>query len=147
MQNDILWLKSYYNFSIRFSQISSCWLTQFKLALYLTRVQRCIWVYYSLDVSVIFFIFICIVKLKFLQAKCYRKQLFCGLDYCHRQGIQNRGIIGSNLLLDKKIAYFGLANFYNPHQVRPQTNRAVTLWYRPPELLLGATCYSSAVDL
>lgn len=40
-----------------------------------------------------------------------------------------------------------MANCYDPEQVRPLTNRVVTLWYRPPELLLGATYYGSAVDL
>ncbi|KAK1395604.1 putative serine/threonine-protein kinase [Heracleum sosnowskyi] len=85
------------------------------------------------------------------QIKCYMKQLFCGLDYCHRQGILHRDIKGSNLLLDNngnlKIADFGLANFYDPQKVHPLTNRVVTLWYRPPELLLGATCYGSSVDI
>ena len=27
------------------------------------------------------------------------------------------------------------------------TNNVVTMWYRPPELLLGATHYSNAVDM
>ncbi|KAK1389310.1 putative serine/threonine-protein kinase [Heracleum sosnowskyi] len=85
------------------------------------------------------------------QIKCYMKQLLCGIDYCHRRGILHRDIKGSNLLIDNdgilKIADFGLANFYYQHQVEPMTNRVVTLWYRPPELLLGATCYRTAIDL
>ncbi|XP_074337320.1 putative serine/threonine-protein kinase At1g09600 [Apium graveolens] len=60
-------------------------------------------------------------------------------------------IKGSNLLLDNngnlKIADFGLGNYYDPQQVRPLTNGVVTLWYRPPELFLGATCYDGAIDL
>jgi len=27
------------------------------------------------------------------------------------------------------------------------TNRVVTLWYRPPELLLGERCYNRAIDM
>eukprot|EP00897_Mesotaenium_endlicherianum_P005773 jgi/Mesen1/5223/ME000026S04524 len=58
---------------------------------------------------------------------------------------------GSNLLLDNngtlKIADFGLATFYRPEENVPLTSRVVTLWYRPPELLLGATNYGVAVDL
>ncbi|XP_074345547.1 putative serine/threonine-protein kinase At1g54610 [Apium graveolens] len=91
--------------------------------------------------------------LKFTEAqvKSYMKQLFCGLDYCHRQGILHRDIKGSKLLIDNsgnlKIADFGLAYFNNPQEVCPLTNRVISLWYRAPEILLGATCCSDAVDL
>ncbi|CAA0815979.1 Protein kinase superfamily protein [Striga hermonthica] len=92
-------------------------------------------------------------ELKFTepQVKCYVQQLLLGLDHCHSRGILHRDIKGSNLLIDNngilKIADFGLASFYNPHQSQPLTSRVVTLWYRPPELLLGATHYGVAVDL
>ncbi|KAM7492584.1 hypothetical protein LguiA_035505 [Lonicera macranthoides] len=85
------------------------------------------------------------------QVKCYMQQLLRGLDHCHSRGILHRDIKGSNLLIDNsgilKIADFGLASFYDPHQNQPLTSRVVTLWYRPPELLLGATYYGTAVDL
>ncbi|KAH1032685.1 hypothetical protein J1N35_044859 [Gossypium stocksii] len=85
------------------------------------------------------------------QVKCYMQQLLCGLDHCHSHGVLHRDIKGSNLLLDNngilKIADFGLASFYDPLQNQPFTSRVVTLWYRPPELLLGATYYGTAVDL
>ncbi|KAL7143334.1 hypothetical protein ABFS83_08G184800 [Erythranthe nasuta] len=85
------------------------------------------------------------------QVKCYMKQLLQGLDHCHSCGVLHRDIKGSNLLIDNngilKIADFGLASAYDPHQSQPLTSRVVTLWYRPPELLLGATYYSTAVDL
>ncbi|KAK1395605.1 putative serine/threonine-protein kinase [Heracleum sosnowskyi] len=91
------------------------------------------------------------LKFREPQVKRFMKQLFSGLDYCHRQGILHRDLKGANLLLDTngnlKIADFGLANFYDPQQGCPLTNQVVTLWYRPPELLLGATCYGAAVDL
>ncbi|GMH25544.1 hypothetical protein Nepgr_027387 [Nepenthes gracilis] len=91
------------------------------------------------------------VKFTEPQVKCYLQQLLLGLDHCHRRGILHRDIKGSNLLIDNngilKIADFGLASFYDPHQSHPLTSRVVTLWYRPPELLLGATYYGTAVDL
>ncbi|XP_066165981.1 probable serine/threonine-protein kinase At1g54610 isoform X1 [Oryza sativa Japonica Group] len=85
------------------------------------------------------------------QVKCYMQQLLSGLDHCHSHGVLHRDIKGANLLLDNngtlKIADFGLATFFNPNQKQHLTSRVVTLWYRPPELLLGATNYGAAVDL
>ncbi|KAJ8458402.1 hypothetical protein OPV22_031328 [Ensete ventricosum] len=85
------------------------------------------------------------------QVKCYMQQLLEGLAHCHSRGILHRDIKGSNLLIDNngilKIADFGLATLFNPYQKQSLTSRVVTLWYRPPELLLGATEYGVAVDL
>lgn len=85
------------------------------------------------------------------QVKCYLRQLLSGLEHCHTRGVLHRDIKGSNLLLDNtgtlKIADFGLATFFRPDQNQPLTSRVVTLWYRPPELLLGATEYGVGVDL
>ena len=72
-----------------------------------------------------------------------------GLEHCHSCGVLHRDIKGSNLLLDRdnnlKIADFGLSTFRQRKQ--PLTSRVVTLWYRPPELLLGSTDYGVTVDL
>ncbi|MBA0824980.1 hypothetical protein Goarm_021611, partial [Gossypium armourianum] len=91
------------------------------------------------------------IKFSESQIKCYMKQLLSGLDHCHSRGIMHRDIKGSNLLVNNegilKIADFGLANFYGSGKRQPLTSRVVTLWYRPPELLLGSTDYTAAVDL
>ncbi|WOL03739.1 putative serine/threonine-protein kinase [Canna indica] len=85
------------------------------------------------------------------QVKCYMKQLLLGLEHCHGRGILHRDIKCSNLLLNKegtlKIADFGLATSFDHNSVKAMTNQVVTLWYRPPELLLGATHYGVGVDL
>ncbi|CAI9113162.1 OLC1v1013713C1 [Oldenlandia corymbosa var. corymbosa] len=85
------------------------------------------------------------------QVKCYMQQLLSGLEHCHNNGVLHRDIKCSNLLIDNngnlKIADFGLASFYDPDHKQPMTSRVVTLWYRPPELLLGATYYGVGVDL
>ncbi|KQK04318.1 probable serine/threonine-protein kinase At1g54610 isoform X2 [Brachypodium distachyon] len=91
------------------------------------------------------------VKFTLPQIKCYMHQLLSGLEHCHDNNVLHRDIKGSNLLLDNngvlKIADFGLAALFDPRHKRPMTSRVVTLWYRPPELLLGATDYGVGVDL
>ncbi|KAL8162795.1 hypothetical protein V2J09_014284 [Rumex salicifolius] len=85
------------------------------------------------------------------QVKCYMHQLLSGLEHCHNRHVLHRDIKGSNLLIDNegvlKIADFGLASFFDPDHKQPMTSRVVTLWYRPPELLLGATDYGVGIDL
>eukprot|EP00741_Cyanophora_paradoxa_P019480 tig00021127_g18805.t1 len=90
------------------------------------------------------------IKFTAPQIKCYMKQLLEGLHYCHTNQVLHRDIKGSNLLIDNKgqlkLADFGLARPYND-QNKDYTNRVITLWYRPPELLLGATSYGPAIDM
>jgi len=87
------------------------------------------------------------------QIKCYMQQLLNGLHYCHKNGILHRDIKGSNLLINNKgilkLADFGLARPYTEqaNANANYTNRVITLWYRPPELLLGATLYGPAIDM
>ncbi len=61
------------------------------------------------------------------------------------------GAQGSNLLIsrdgDLKLADFGLARWYAADEARQYTNRVITLWYRPPELLLGKEIYGPEVDI
>jgi len=85
------------------------------------------------------------------QIKCYMKQLLEGLHYCHVNNVLHRDIKGSNLLMDNKghlkLADFGLARPFTDQQNSNYTNRVITLWYRPPELLLGAIQYGPAIDM
>ena len=91
-----------------------------------------------------------LVVVRCVQIKCYMRQLLEGLAHCHARGVMHRDIKCANLLVSNggelKVADFGLANLFAP-SAAPLTTRVVTLWYRPPELLLGATAYEPSVDL
>ncbi|KAG8383529.1 hypothetical protein BUALT_Bualt04G0023000 [Buddleja alternifolia] len=88
---------------------------------------------------------------EYIDFQCYMKQLLMGLHYCHANQVLHRDIKGSNLLIDNegnlKLADFGLARYFSSDVKINYTNRVITLWYRPPELLLGATKYGPAVDM
>ncbi|KAK3039019.1 hypothetical protein RJ639_027504 [Escallonia herrerae] len=85
------------------------------------------------------------------QVKCYMNQLLSGLEHCHNRHVLHRGIKGSDLLLNNcgvlKIADFGSGSFFDPNHKQPLTSRVGVVWYRSPELLLGATNYGVGVDL
>jgi CTD kinase subunit alpha len=78
-------------------------------------------------------------------------QMFQGLDFLHRRGVLHRDIKAANILISNtgelKFADFGLARFYTKSRQLDYTNRVITIWYRPPELLLGETQYGPAVDI
>lgn len=73
-----------------------------------------------------------------------------GIAFCHSRRILHRDLKPQNLLIDKegmlKLADFGLARAIGI-PVRTYTHEIVTLWYRAPEVLLGAKHYSTAVDM
>ena len=82
------------------------------------------------------------------------QQVFEGLYYIHSNKIIHRDMKAANILITKqgvlKLADFGLARAISINkqgQPNRYTNRVVTLWYRPPELLLGERNYGSAVDM
>lgn len=90
-------------------------------------------------------------KLDAAQKKHLAKQLFEGLDYLHTRGVLHRDIKAANILVSNdgtlKLADFGLARFYAKRHQLDYTNRVITIWYRSPELLLGETQYTAAVDV
>ncbi|TQV92310.1 hypothetical protein V2A60_007002 [Cordyceps javanica] len=84
------------------------------------------------------------------EIKSLLQQLTAGVSYLHENWILHRDLKTSNLLLNNrgqlKIADFGMARYVgNP--APKLTQLVVTLWYRSPELLLGAKTYDTAVDM
>lgn len=82
--------------------------------------------------------------------KSYMIQILQGLEYLHLEFILHRDLKPSNLLVNAngllKIADFGLAKQYgSPNCI--YTDQVVTLWYRAPELLLGAKQYGVNIDM
>ncbi|XP_065127438.1 cyclin-dependent kinase 11B isoform X8 [Paramisgurnus dabryanus] len=84
------------------------------------------------------------------EVKTLMIQLLRGTRHLHDNWILHRDLKTSNLLLSHKgilkIGDFGLAREYGS-PLKPYTPVVVTLWYRSPDLLLGAKEYSTAVDM
>lgn len=82
--------------------------------------------------------------------KTFLYQLLSGITFCHRRRVLHRDLKPQNLLISHegtlKLADFGLARAYGV-PIRTYTHEVVTLWYRAPEILLGATQYATAVDI
>ncbi|KAK2604826.1 hypothetical protein N8I77_007725 [Diaporthe amygdali] len=84
------------------------------------------------------------------EVKTLLLQLASGVSYLHDHWVLHRDLKTSNLLLNNrgqlKIADFGMARYVGDPAPK-LTQLVVTLWYRAPELLLGATSYGEAVDM
>jgi len=80
------------------------------------------------------------------------KQCLIALDFVHENNFLHRDLKPENILLTKngviKLADFGWSRSIEPlsNQGNLTTNN-VTLWYRPPELLLQDTCYNQTIDV
>ena len=77
-------------------------------------------------------------------------QLFSGIAYCHARRVLHRDVKPQNILLDRsgniKLADFGLARAFSV-PLRSYTHEVITLWYRPPEILLGSKHYTPVRSL
>ena len=96
-------------------------------------------------------------KLTVPEVKAITLQMLTAIDFCHIRGVVHRDLKCANFLVSKngviKLADFGLAREFSPdpyfgaHAELHLTSKVITLWYRPPELLLGATSYGPEIDM
>ncbi|KAI9786146.1 MAG: hypothetical protein M1839_007556 [Geoglossum umbratile] len=77
-------------------------------------------------------------------------QLVSATEHLHSNWILHRDLKTSNLLMNNrgqmKVADFGMARYFGDPPPK-MTQLVVTLWYRAPELLLGAESYEREVDM
>lgn len=89
----------------------------------------------------------------FLQSeiKTLMLQLTSAVEYLHDHWILHRDLKTSNILMNNrgelKLADFGMARYFGDPAPPNMTQLVVTLWYRAPELLLGAAKYDEKVDI
>jgi cyclin-dependent kinase 10 len=84
------------------------------------------------------------------EVKTLLAQLLDAVAFLHARCVLHRDLKLSNLLYTNagvlKLADFGLARNASPTGSGALTPRVVTLWYRAPELLLGAAEYGTPID-
>eukprot|EP00933_Yihiella_yeosuensis_P017147 TRINITY_DN14401_c1_g3_i6.p1 TRINITY_DN14401_c1_g3~~TRINITY_DN14401_c1_g3_i6.p1 ORF type:complete len:412 (-),score=60.49 TRINITY_DN14401_c1_g3_i6:92-1327(-) len=82
--------------------------------------------------------------------KCLLLQILSAVGHLHERWVVHRDLKTTNILLNSsgvlKVCDFGLARHIGD-PLRPYTQRVQSLWYRAPELLLGARRYTGAVDV
>ncbi|GKY99435.1 hypothetical protein MPSEU_000898100 [Mayamaea pseudoterrestris] len=90
------------------------------------------------------------IPLSMADIKRHILSLLSAVAACHERFILHRDIKPDNMLFLKdgtmKLADFGLSRMYGTPKTR-LSPQAITLWYKPPELLLGAYEYSSSADI
>ena len=76
-------------------------------------------------------------------------QILQGVSYLHSVWVLHRDLKPNNIFISAEgkvaIGDFGLAKLYA--NGKPLSPQAITIFYRPPEMLMGAQHYGPAVDV
>jgi glycogen synthase kinase 3 beta len=82
--------------------------------------------------------------------KLFSFQMFSGLAYLHDLGVTHRDLKPENILIDPDLAIVKICDFGSAKVLRPNeasTAYIASRYYRAPELIMGCSYYSSAVDI
>lgn len=85
-----------------------------------------------------------------LEVKLYIYQLFRSLAYIHSMGICHRDIKPQNLLLDPASGILKLCDFGSAKiliESEPNVSYICSRYYRAPELIFGATNYTTKIGM
>jgi serine/threonine protein kinase len=88
--------------------------------------------------------------LNYQEIKSYSKQIFEALAYLHGNKIIHRDIKPENFLIgengDIVLCDFDLARYYKDKS-EIKTKNPCTLYYKPPEILVGCRNYDDKIDI
>ncbi|KAI8089970.1 kinase-like domain-containing protein [Halteromyces radiatus] len=89
-------------------------------------------------------------KIPSLTTKLYMYQIFRSLAYTHHLGICHRDIKPQNLLINPNTGVLKLCDFGSAKPLVPEEPNVAYIcsrYYRAPELIFGATQYTTAIDI
>lgn len=82
--------------------------------------------------------------------KLFSYQLFTGLAYIHSIGVTHRDIKPENVIIDPSTGELKICDFGSAKKLHPNEESIAYIasrFYRAPELIIGSTHYTTAIDI